>query len=61
MCSLRVGSPPRENRPEPVTDGYAGDRPWAFTGGEITRVAIDVSGDALVDLAKEAAAAFARQ
>ena len=46
---------------EPVTDDYPGERPWAFTGGEIKRVAIDVSGDAFVDLAKEAAAAFARQ
>ena len=46
---------------EPVTDDYPGERPWAFTGGTIKRVVIDVSGDAFVDLAKEAAAAFARQ
>jgi len=47
--------------PEPVTDGYPGERPWSFTGGTIERVAIDVSGEPFVDLAKEAAAAFARQ
>jgi arylsulfatase A-like enzyme len=46
---------------EPVTDDYAGERPWMFTGGTIKRVVIDVSGDAFIDLAKEAAAAFARQ
>jgi arylsulfatase len=46
---------------EPVTDDYAGERPWAFTGGTLKRVVIDVSGDAFIDLAKEAAAAFARQ
>jgi arylsulfatase A-like enzyme len=46
---------------EPVTDDYQGERPWSFTGGTIKRVVIDVSGDAFIDLAKEAAAAFARQ
>jgi arylsulfatase A-like enzyme len=46
---------------EPVTDDYPGERPWSFTGGAIKRVVIDVSGDAFIDLAKEAAAAFARQ
>ncbi len=46
---------------EPVTDDYPGERPWSFTGGTIKRVVIDVSGDAFIDLAKEAAAAFARQ
>ncbi len=46
---------------EPVTDGYPGQRPWAFTGGTIKRVLIDVSGTPFVDLAKEAAAAYARQ
>jgi arylsulfatase A-like enzyme len=46
---------------EPVTDDYPGERPWSFTGGAIKRVIIDVSGDAFIDLAKEAAAAFARQ
>ena len=46
---------------EPVTDDYPGERPWPFTGGTVKRVVIDVSGDAFIDLAKEAAAAFARQ
>ena len=45
---------------EPVTDDYPGDRPWAFVGGTIHKAVIDVSGEPFVDLAKEAAAAFAR-
>jgi arylsulfatase A-like enzyme len=46
---------------EPVTDDYAGERPWPFVGGTITRLLIDVSGTPFVDLAQEARAAFARQ
>ena len=46
---------------EPVTDDYSGARPWAFLGGTIKRVLIDVSGEAFEDLAAEARAAFARQ
>jgi arylsulfatase A-like enzyme len=46
---------------EPVTDDYAGSRPWAFLGGTIKRVVIDVSGEPWADLAQEARAAFARQ
>jgi arylsulfatase A-like enzyme len=46
---------------EPVSDDYPGERPWAFNGGTVKRVVIDVSGDAFIDLTKEAAAAFARQ
>jgi hypothetical protein len=46
---------------EPVTDDYSGERPWAFSGGRIKRVAIDVSGESFIDLAAEARAAFARQ
>jgi arylsulfatase A-like enzyme len=46
---------------EPVSDDFPGDRPWAFTGGTLKRVVIDVSGEPFVDLAREAAAAFARQ
>jgi arylsulfatase len=45
---------------EPVTDDYPGDSPWAFVGGTIHKAVIDVSGEPFVDLAKEAAAAFAR-
>ena len=46
---------------EPVTEDYAGSRPWPFVGGTIRRVMIDVSGEAFVDLAREAKAAFAHQ
>jgi arylsulfatase len=46
---------------EPVTDDYVGEAPWTFVGGTIKRVFIDVSGEAFVDLAAEAKAAFARQ
>jgi arylsulfatase len=45
---------------EAVTDDYPGDPPWAFVGGTIHKAAVDVSGDAFVDLAAEAKAAFAR-
>ncbi|HEY6397390.1 MAG TPA: arylsulfatase [Solirubrobacteraceae bacterium] len=46
---------------EPVTDDYPAESPWAFVGGEIKRVIIDVSGEPFVDLAKEAEALFARE
>jgi len=45
---------------EPVTDDYPGEAPWAFVGGTIHKAVIDVSGEPFVDLAREAAAAFAR-
>jgi hypothetical protein len=45
---------------EPVGE-YAGERPWAFVGGTIKRLFIDVSGEPFVDLATEAKVAFARQ
>jgi arylsulfatase A-like enzyme len=45
---------------EPVTDDYPGTAPWAFAGGTLHKAVIDVSGEPFVDLAKEAAAAFAR-
>ena len=45
---------------EPVTDDYPGQAPWAFTGGTIRRVAVDVSGQPFVDLAAEARMAFMR-
>jgi arylsulfatase len=44
----------------PVTPDYAGDHPWAFTGGTINRVLVDVSGEAYIDLEMEAIAAFKR-
>ncbi|HTT92009.1 MAG TPA: hypothetical protein VMF65_20815 [Acidimicrobiales bacterium] len=39
---------------EPVTDDYPGQPPFAFTGGTIERVAVDVSGEPFMDLAREA-------
>ena len=44
-----------------VTTDYPGDRPWAFTGGTIRRVAVDVSGEAYLDLEREAAAMLMRE
>ena len=38
----------------PVTEDYPGSRPWGFTGGAIDRVVVDVSGEAYLDLEKEA-------
>jgi hypothetical protein len=44
-----------------VTDDFPGGRPWAFTGGTIQTVAVDVSGDPYVDLERAAAAMIARE
>jgi hypothetical protein len=44
-----------------VTDDFPGERPWAFTGGTIRGVAVDVSGDPYVDLERAAAAMIARE
>ena len=46
---------------EPVVDDFPGTAPYAFTGGTITKVVIDVSGEPFIDIAREAAALFARQ
>jgi hypothetical protein len=46
---------------DPVTDDYPGSTPWAFTGGTINRVAIDVSGAPYVDLEREAVAMMSRE
>ena len=46
---------------EPVTDDYPGDGPWAFTGGRLHRVAVDVSGEPFVDLEREAVAMLSRE
>ena len=46
---------------EPTTSDYPGEHPYAFTGGTIKRVAVDVSGDPYVDLEREAAAMLARE
>jgi arylsulfatase len=48
------------DRAEPVTGDYPGNSPWAFTGGTIHKVIVDVAGDPWVDLEKEGQAAFAR-
>jgi arylsulfatase len=53
---LNVGRDPGE----PVTADYAGKGDFAFTGGTIKQVIVDVSGEAYVDLEKEAVAIFAR-
>jgi len=47
------------DRAEPVTADYPGESPWAFTGGTIRKVVVDVVGDPWTDLQKEAEAAFA--
>jgi hypothetical protein len=46
---------------EPVTADYPSDSPWAFVGGTIHEVTVDVAGEPWVDLEKEVMAAFARQ
>jgi len=46
---------------EPVADDYPGQAPWPFVGGVVKRVLVDVSGDPFADLAREAAALYARQ
>ena len=43
------------------TDDYPGERPYRFSGGTSTRVAIDVSGQPYLDLEREAAAMLARE
>lgn len=54
---LNVGRDPGE----PVTDDYAGSRPYAFTGGTINQVMVDLSGEPFIDLEREAIAMFARE
>ncbi len=46
---------------EPVTADYPGSRPYAFTGGTIREVIVDVSGERYLDLEKEAVALMARE
>ena len=45
---------------DPVTQDYPGRQPWAFTGGTIEQVVVDVSGDPFIDVEKEAVGAFMR-
>jgi arylsulfatase len=49
------------DRGEPVTDDYPGNAPWAFTGGTLRRVVIDVSGEPYVNLEREAVAMLSRE
>ena len=44
-----------------VTDDYAGEAPYRFTGGTIKRVAVDVSGEPYLDLEREAQAMMSRE
>lgn len=46
---------------EVITDDYPGEAPHRFTGGAIKQVAIDVSGEAYVDLEREAALMLMRE
>jgi arylsulfatase len=54
---LNVGKDPAE----PVTDDYAGTSPYAFTGGTIKEVVVDVSGRQFIDLELEALALMKRE
>ncbi len=54
LCVGRDGS-------DPVTADYPGSAPFAFTGGTINRVAVDVSGEPYVDLEREAVAMMSRE
>jgi hypothetical protein len=49
-AGLYVGRDPGEA----ITADYSGQSPYAFTGGTINRIAIDVSGDPYLDLEREA-------
>jgi hypothetical protein len=44
-----------------VTYDYPGTAPHAFTGGTIKRVAVDVTGEPCLDLARQAQAMLARE
>jgi arylsulfatase A-like enzyme len=46
---------------EVITDDYPGEAPHRFTGGTINQIAIDVSGEAYVDLEREAALMLMRE
>ncbi len=52
---------PYEGGGEAVTDDYPGTAPWAFTGGTLHRVAVDVSGRPYADMEREAAAMLSRE
>ena len=45
----------------PVTDDYPGEHPYAFTGGVIRQVRVNVSGEPYLDLEREAMAMVMRE
>lgn len=45
----------------PVTADYPGTAPWAFTGGTLHRLRVDVSGEPYLDLEREAQAMLMRE
>lgn len=45
----------------PVTSDYPGSAPWAFTGGTLRRVRVDVSGEPYLDLEREAQGMLMRE
>ena len=45
----------------PVTNDYPGDQPWAFTGGVIEQVIVDVSDEPYQNLELEAMAVLSRE
>ena len=49
------------NPGEPVTQDYPGKPPYAFAGGVINRIAVDVSGEPYQDLEREAALMLMRE
>ncbi len=49
------------NLGEVVTEDCPGTRPWPFTGGTISLVAVDVSGQPYLDLERASAAMLARE
>jgi hypothetical protein len=49
------------DRAGPVTTDYAGGRPWAFTGGRIRRVIVDLGGEPYRDPEWEAVAMLLRE
>ena len=51
---------PKRDSGEPVAAEYADQRPFAFTGGTIKQVIVDVSGEAYMNLEHEAQMAFMR-
>ena len=61
FCSPATASASGATAATPSPSDYPGAAPWAFTGGTINRVAVDVSGEPYVDLEREAVAMMARE